>query len=545
MGIGFIDPHQRYFTIPGQGQKSSSYLFNLKTNSDVIARLKDQFEPFMQDLFGVSPKTFQEGFFKGTMFRFPFRTEKMESELSNTKYGAEKVKSLIASLMSDPQNNLLFLRHLESIEVYERNSSQGVPNKLLHVRISESYLSSVRTKRKEFTMNIIKNEEWTRCPAIFSTYPIGFDITTQTGSVQDESRLRWIVTQYYAGKEEGDVAGMKANKKYLPHVGVAVPVLFDAKEPLCLVEPRGHIFCFLPLPLEQKSPTGLRVHIHGSFAIDQNRRHLKWPAADQVRSQLTDADLIWNQFLVKHLLPKAALKTIDYILRIRSEMVWNTPSDFVNEFQSKTLDFDANLIYAIIPEPRLVTEQWKCLAEIVIKEIPQLKAFYTPVSGGKYLKYTDAVFDHIEKKTSLDILIRSLMLEAQQNLSCVPVFVFKLLPADKRDISPKLVLESYKHVQHTQILTDDQRISLLKYLLEDASLNLVGAKLLFLDDGVTWTEFKAFNASSTDRVYVGSKDHLQRLLPGLENMFLNVAKVPKKCKDLASTSKKCAFIEFR
>jgi len=541
-GIGFIDPHQHYFTRPVQGKKyrepTSSYLFNLEKDFDEIATLKDQFEPFMQELFGVSPTTFKDGYFKGTMFRFPFRTEGMESELSNTKYGPEKVTSLIASLMSDSHNNLLFLRHLESIEVYERNSAQEVPKKLLDVRISESYLSSVRNKRKEFTMNMIKHREWTKFPAISTTYPIGFDINTQTASGPSNIRLRWIVTQYYAGKEEAAGAGMKADLKYLPQVGVALPLHFDTEEPLCLVEPRGHIFCFLPLPVEEKSSTGLRVHVHGSFAIDQNRRHLKWPAADQDRSRLTDSDLIWNQFLVRYLLPKATLKMIDYLLRIRSEMMLNMPSDLVSKLNSRSLDFDAYLIYAVMPEPKLVREQWKSLVEIVIKEIPQFKVFYTPANGGKWLKYTDVVFDQVDKNSPLDVLKRNLMQAAQQNLSCVPEFVFKLLPKDRKEISQKQVLDSFKHVQHTQILTDDQRISLLKYLLDDATVNLVGAKLLPLDDKVTWTEFKAFNASSTEMVYVGSKNHPQRLLPGLEKMFLNVGIVPKKCKDLALTSKK-------
>ena len=44
-------------------------------------------------------------------------------------------------------------------------------------------------------------------------------------------------------------------------------------------KPGGHVFCFLPLSLEQKSSTGLPVHVNGYFSISQNRRHLKWPTA--------------------------------------------------------------------------------------------------------------------------------------------------------------------------------------------------------------------------------------------------------------------------
>ena len=107
-------------------------------------------------------------------------------------------------------------------------------------------------------------------------------------------------------------------------------------------KPGGHVFCFLPLPLEQKSSTGLPVHINGYFSISQNRRHLKWPTAghkpqsDKVmwkkiwspgifctkycqtckfcilsvinnkRHLIFDFQaLLWNQCLLKELVPKA------------------------------------------------------------------------------------------------------------------------------------------------------------------------------------------------------------------------------------------------
>ena len=55
-----------------------------------------------------------------------------------------------------------------------------------------------------------------------------------------------------------------------------VNILEESNDP---DKPSGHVFCFLPLPLEQKSSTGLPVHINGYFSISQNRRHLKWPTA--------------------------------------------------------------------------------------------------------------------------------------------------------------------------------------------------------------------------------------------------------------------------
>ena len=78
-------------------------------------------------------------------------------------------------------------------------------------------------------------------------------------------------------------------------------------------EPQGHLFCFLPLPLESKSLTGLPVHVNGFFALSQNRRHLKWPSADQDET-LTDKSLLWNKGLLQEVLPKAYAELILHVI---------------------------------------------------------------------------------------------------------------------------------------------------------------------------------------------------------------------------------------
>jgi len=508
-----MDPHERFFTKvineSSVNRPTSSHYFDLKKDRIQIEKLKDQFEPFMQELFGVSKKTFEEGYFKGTIFRFPFRTNDMYSELSQTIYNHEKIQALISSLTSNAHNNLLFLRNLESIEVYQRSSSCEELKKLLRVCISEPYLSLVRNKRREFTLNMIKQQDWTNFPAVSMTYPIGFDVTTQTETIESIAYLYWIVTLFYAGSQEAAAADMKSDVKYLPQVGVALPLDFDDIKSLCLTEPRGHIFCFLPLPLEQKSPTGLRVHVHGSFAIDQNRRHLKWPAADQDRSRLTDPDLIWNQFLVNNLLPSAMLKMIDYLLHIRSEMLPQLPIDLRCKFQQNKLKFEAYLIYAVIPEARILSDQWKGLAEAIIKTITGLALFYTVAKGGRWLNYDEAAFDNVESKSITDKLIRKLLKYAQYEMASIPRFIFEVLPQEKKRIVPNIVLDSYKQIQHTFALNDDERVSLLNYLLADTNIgpNLQGAILLPLSDKQTWIEFQAFNVSPTESIYIESEKH--------------------------------------
>ena len=67
--------------------------------------------------------------------------------------------------------------------------------------------------------------------------------------------------------------------------------------------PMGQLFCFLPLPMSETSPTGLNVHVNGYFSLDQNRRHLKLPSAD-LDSNHWDQQLQWNMdVLIGELIP--------------------------------------------------------------------------------------------------------------------------------------------------------------------------------------------------------------------------------------------------
>jgi sacsin len=209
------------------------------------------------------------------------------SDLSRTTYDRDKVKDLVRSLRADAHHMLLFLRNLQSIEVYEKESSSSQEaKKLLEIRIVPSYLDLVRRQCTEFQRQV--KVDWKRQKAVSATYPLAISVEDYTNSNRVKETCVWIVSQYYAGAEESPSVSLSNDKGYLPLVGVALPLDVSIKEPLCKTEPKGHVFCFLPLPLEKKSPTGLQFHVHGSFAIDQNRRHIKWPSADLEMLTLRD-----------------------------------------------------------------------------------------------------------------------------------------------------------------------------------------------------------------------------------------------------------------
>jgi hypothetical protein len=218
--IGFLDPHDRFLT--DEGYRTSSYMWN--TSSRDIANLEDQFAPFLQDLFHVRRDTFNEGDYRGTVFRFPLRSEGMRSELCQTTYNAEKVRDLFASLEADGHILLLFLKSVETVEVYEKTSPNVPPHRILSIGISPDSLIGVRSNRKELLTAIDASRTGLRIGYVSVTFHMttelarnshGRDSATTADDAPDEapticdndsdsrfrtrqpSQRQWIVSHFY------------------------------------------------------------------------------------------------------------------------------------------------------------------------------------------------------------------------------------------------------------------------------------------------------------------------------------------------------------
>src|SRR6218665_1896813 len=496
-GIGFLDPHEQFFHVEDNRKRypTSSYLWDLVKNKKDIQDLEDQFRPFQQELFGLTNQTFSSGYFDGTVFRFPMRMEGMHSDLCDTKYDASKVRELFRSLETDAHIMLLFLKSLECIEVYEKTSQTASPTKLMSIKMAKNLNEEVRSKRLQFINQIEGHRNGNITDPVSIIYPLNVEFQNHLNNSPIETS-KWIISQYYAGKSEINTAkDISDSLGLLPWVGVALNVQENSGTSSYLSKPKGHIFCFLPLPLEETSPTGLRVHVHGYFAVDSNRRHLKWPTSDQNIDQLTDKALIWNSFLVDKLLVKALVKSALHVANPENRL-------------------RHDLIFDIIPDQ--LTPQWKYLAEEFYKQLPNLNIFYSSVSGGQWMNSRNAVFDNIEDKTELQALIRCILLEDQMGLVSAPLF---LRSHFENQIAPQITCTSLKSIQHKISLNDHEKFILLDYLLKNLENleDLIGVSLLPLKDG-SWTDFKQFQ--SQERVYIDSKDHPKLLLPGLENCFL-------------------------
>ena len=295
--IGIIDPHEKCF-----GERRTGNSWDIRKDRDIMNAIPDQFAPY-RGVFDCPEDIFTRGSYRGTLFRFPLRTE--QSELSETLYSAEKVNDLFNGFMADAHLVLLFMQHLESIELYAREELESKPRRMFQVRISEESLPLVREKRKEFQESVPSGQLLPH--SVHVTYAITIEAVQYCQGVETgKFSNSFLVTNYVCGgkiSSEFQELVVDTSLSYLPLVGVAMALPSSPQD--SVPEIQGHVFCVLPLPVQKTSLTGLPLHVNGFFALTQNRGHIKFPTAEQEGHALTDKSLKWNKCLLEEAIPQA------------------------------------------------------------------------------------------------------------------------------------------------------------------------------------------------------------------------------------------------
>ena len=517
--IRFFDPHERYFR--SGNHYISSRTWDLDRHADDVACLTDQFAPFAQPLFGITEDVLGGNrTFDGTLFRFPLRAEGTRSELCPTTYDVEKVRQLFASLQVDGHMLLLFLNHITTVEFFEKTSVDEQPKKTATIRLAASAEETVASKRTEFLREIGKRRD--AGSVNYGPVSMSYPVTTELVQEGNSTSQDWMVSQLYGSDDDdgGEVFGDDLH--LLPWVAVAVPAnsATSSSSAVYLEEPGGQVFCFLPLPLGLESPTGLRVHVHGYFAVDSNRRHLKERSGEQLQEAITDRDLLWNEYLVSRLLPKALVNVALHLAET---------SDAVGDAVVKR-----DVIFSAIPPLEHVKSQWRPLATAFLRELPELPVFYSPVDGGKFLSSKEVLFDIVEDDRPITDLIRRLMHRNGMNLVSVPGFVLDQLGPAAMQVTALDVCTALRNTEGVLSLTDQDRTILLEHLTDNLEhkADIVGTRLLPLADG-SWIEFAHWSRES--RIFIDSDDHPRSLLPGLDHRFVRLD-VVSICRKIMSAT---------
>ncbi|KAF9346097.1 hypothetical protein BGX26_002414, partial [Mortierella sp. AD094] len=300
--IAFLDPH--------------SYMLSTAHKEDFVK--KDgvtQYPDLLSSFAALEDIDFSQPY-QGTMFRFPLRTESQakKSKISGNACSVQMIKDMLMMLKEEALQCLLFLKHVERIVIYERHEGDSKPVKLFEAAIVNS--SDVREQRGIFLSKLKDhlNPQPSDAGRADLQPPSGtehsstldytiwpqFKLTHQDGTVTFQT---WMTT----GMVESPVKSREhmahhgidtAKHRMIPWVAVASPVSQDVKFD-------SRLFCFLPTTIQLPFP----VHIHGHFAVTQNRRQI-W--SDQVKDLTNRSDArtksLWNAYLINHEIPRVYAK---------------------------------------------------------------------------------------------------------------------------------------------------------------------------------------------------------------------------------------------
>jgi sacsin len=450
----------------------------------------DQFNVFNLPIHAVmSAKNLTQ--YRHTLFRFPLRQR--ASKLAETVYDKTRIDELFQMFEQEGHLALLFLKNIEKIQLYKR-----------HVGVYSAEVLQLRGTRKQEFLENVDLDTWAAAPQCI-TNVMGIQTGVNGGR---QSNSKWLVIHYYAGGADfsSHMKTLFRKSKNLPLVGIAF-CLDDKKARERIQYTEGHVFCFLPLPLEERCMSGLPFHVNGFFAVDHNRRHLKYASLDQNMTWCEDKDVLWNQCLMKEVLPKALVQLVEEAVRLQLEGRLSVRD-----------------VYRLIPNIAKVTQHWKPLVESFFSQCFQnLRVFH--ICDGRWLYYHQVLFLEEEDRRIAGLLTRILAC-AGKYVSDPPGHVLRSLLkyVGRQNIAFVKPSDTRSALRRNQQLQDElsteDKLHLLDHVLKclEKFENLNGLKLVPLADG----SFGSFNSGE---MYFPCLDHPAELLPGFERMLVDVHKL--------------------
>ena len=256
-----FDPQAKY--IPGINLANPGKLVDFSTERglQLVKSLPSLFGPLK--VFGCD---FTSSF-QGTMFRFALRSSTMAetSLLSHQAHSYTSILQLLQQLAQVAPSMLLFLKNVESIEIYQWASSSIQPT-LVHETSIKTPVSDVLRKRRSYMLHASPNPA--KPIAVDYIMEIESKGSAVAGSVCSPLE-RWIVCNQLGGGKATELAKdpRLAHLNLVPWAGIAAkvyptPSKVDEEQHL-----KGAAYCFLPLPVITRLP----VHVNGFFELSSNR----------------------------------------------------------------------------------------------------------------------------------------------------------------------------------------------------------------------------------------------------------------------------------
>lgn len=465
--LGLMDPQEKIF---GKREGGFRWFLDDPEHQDALMTMHDQFQPF-RDIFSlVSRKEWakvikEDQQFDGTIFRFPLRNK--PSDISNNLYDSNRVVDLFESFIADADLSLLFLKNVTSVS-------------LIHVSVDGTVNTRLEVKSSVHTDVVLESKDESAVEA--STRFKSITLTSE-----DHKETKWLVTT--CTMKEGNVEKLDSlaeNLKFFPQVDLAFPCgeKKDCQE--------SRLSCFLPLPNNESNKTGLPVYVNACFGLTDNRRHIKWQEEDQKH----DEHAVWNELLIKEVLPQAYLIIIQDAIRLAQDSILPAPS-----------------VYNLWPDLSQIKhkDKWHAVALDVLRHIfrQNLAVLSLAKDERMFVTPSEAVFP-CNGPTSPDTLaaIKRTLVSCGENLVTLPGSVASAINEAYphlnilKHVTPTFVRDILRRIG-THNISKDDKLSLLEYILSDGKYrDLEGLQLLPLNNG----SFRSFTYRDKDTALIDSQE---------------------------------------
>lgn len=465
--LGIMDPQEKIF---GEGEGGFRWYLDDPEDQEALMTMHDQFQPFRDIVSLVSRQEWskvikEDQHFDGTIFRFPLRNG--ASDISDNLYDSDRVIDLFDSFIADADLSLLFLRNVTSVSLIHINA-HGTVSTRLEVK------SSVRT-------DVVLESEHDSDVNSSTRFKL---ITCKSANPKETKWLLTTCTMKEGNVEDLDVLAKKLS--FLPQVDLAFPC--SEKRDLS----QSRLSCFLPLPNNESNRTGFPVYVNACFGLTDNRRFIKWQEEDQKH----DEHAVWNELLVKEVLPLAYLMIIQDALKLAQRSV-----------------LPVSAVYDLWPNIAQVEhkEKWYAVALNVLQCLFRENVAVLSLARDErqFITPSEAVFP-CNGPTSSDVLsaIRRILISCEENLVTLTGSVAEAIKVAYPDfktlkhVTPSFI-RGVLHRVGTHKLSKDDKLCLLEYALSDGKYReLKGLQLLPLSDG----SFRSFTDREEDTALIDSHE---------------------------------------
>jgi sacsin len=493
--VVFFDPHCKFV---GKKREGVDVRFQAKES---VKKFPDQYRPYQ--MFGCD----MTSHFTGTLLRLPLRSEAQAgtSKLSDKPYTPEKIKTLFEDFQKIADTMLLFLQHVEEIELLVWEPEAKAPTPVFSVRITNVTFEVQEQRRRLSEWRPHDDDDVPLDEELRALFTLELDTFDSTVDDEQVRTARWLVSQS-AGGHGTEAARLAAESlddrlamRLVPWGGVAARVP-DEQDQL-----QGQIFCTLPLPQGSSTPD-FPVHTNGFFELSENRREI-WFGTDMQGEGKKKAD--WNVALLEDCIVPAYTRLIVHVKRLTS----GTDGDTMSTLSS------------LLPKGQFDDAPWSAVPKQLYTALCTQPVLLS--TSGEWVSPANALMaDSTVDTAIIDILSKAghrVVQTSETEMRRLDEMLKRYLPDRIQDITPSYVRQL---LRDGNLDVQQSTVELLfKYCvgdLGDAFEELVGLSLVPLADG----NFRAFaSGTEEEKIYQCTQRELELVTAEGSNytrgMFVN------------------------